>query len=101
MSEEERAVLQAYADGVNDFIDYVRIIGDKTASIFPPEFYVFDAKLEKWHPVDSLAFSALVTFGLTWDWAQDYIREIIKIDIDEDLAELLSAYTMDMTMDGA
>lgn len=58
MNEEDKDALQAYADGVNDFIQNVGISGEgKSASLLPPEFYLLSLadKIEPWTPIDSLS----------------------------------------------
>ena len=58
---DHKANLQAYSDGVNDFITNVRI-GEGSAMLLPPEFYLFSLadKIEPWTPVDSLANIVLI-----------------------------------------
>jgi acyl-homoserine lactone acylase PvdQ len=51
------------------------------AKLLPPEFYVFGLtgdKIEPWHPVDSLALSRLISLHLTWNFAQDFSREVVR-----------------------
>lgn len=88
--------LQAYADGVNDFVASVHVggyvhllndffvenfgIGDGSANLLPPEFYLLGVQLEPWTPVDSLASINLIGFSLTWDWARDMLREFNKLE---------------------
>ncbi len=47
MPSDARAVLQAYADGVNAFIDTRK-------SALPPEFLIVGTRPEHWQPVDTL-----------------------------------------------
>lgn len=52
-------------------------------------------KVEPWTPIDSLANIALINFSLTWDWAQDFMREVNKMESEElaNLADELTPYT--------
>jgi acyl-homoserine lactone acylase PvdQ len=81
LKEKDKALLQAYANGINAFIKSVDFSDSNAgAKIFPPEFYVFGLadKIEPWHPTDSLALSRLISFHLTWNFAQDFSREVVR-----------------------
>jgi len=70
LSEEEKNILQAYADGVNAFIDNIGA-EDASAKTLPPEFHIFGVKgdkLKPWHPIDTLALSRLISLHLTWNF---------------------------------
>ena len=42
---ENRALLQAYADGVNDYINNIRLDGkNKSSNLLPPEFIIMGIK---------------------------------------------------------
>jgi penicillin amidase len=71
LSEEEREILQAYSDGVNDFISNVGLFkADSSANLLPPEFYLFSLrKIEPWTPVDSICLLKLLNFHLSWNWS--------------------------------
>ncbi len=68
---------------------------EASAKLFPPEFYLLGLKYEKWTPIDSLANIVLINFSLTWDWAQDFMREVNKMESEElaNLADELTPYT--------
>ena len=70
MSQEEKDILQSYADGVNDFVSNIKLTGEgSTARLLPPEFYVLGIfEMEPWSPVDSLSLLKLMNFHLTWNW---------------------------------
>lgn len=97
LPEENKQVLQAYADGVNDFIKNVKL-SEGSASLLPPEFYLLQLsdKIQPWTPIDSLANIVLINFSLTWDWAQDFMREVNKMESEElrYLADELTPFTM-------
>merc|ERR1712194_24178 len=50
---------QAYADGVNNYIDGIsQWQNDLTALHLPPEFYAVGmTTVEPWHPIDSLSIA--------------------------------------------
>ena len=79
LRDKDRALLQAYSDGVNDFIDGVGLFSDhQTAKLFPPEIYLLGiTKPEPWHPIDVLATLRLVFFHLSFSWTNDLLRDII------------------------
>jgi acyl-homoserine lactone acylase PvdQ len=96
MPDAKRKIFEAYSDGVNDFITSVSL-SEGSAKLFPPEFYIFGLynKIRPWHPIDSLANILLINFSLTWDWAQDFTREVNKMESEElrILAEELTPFT--------
>jgi penicillin G amidase len=61
----------------------VRIGEGSSANLLPPEFYLLNLEIEPWSPIDSLANLALINFSLTWDWAQDFMREVNKMESEE------------------
>ena len=97
LNDEYKNLMQAFADGVNDYIENIKISSESSAYVFPLEFYVFKLtdKIEPWTPIDSLASIKLISFSLTWDWAQDLLREINKMESEElrELAEELTPFT--------
>jgi penicillin amidase len=54
---EARAVLQAYADGVNAFIDTRK-------SALPPEFLIVGTRPEHWEPVDTIGWQTMMAWDL-------------------------------------
>jgi len=91
LHEDERAVLQAYCNGINDFVSQVSLMGDnKSASLFPPEFYLFGMTDEVKKPftiADALGYGRLISFQLTWNWHHDLQREALR-QAHPDLAEM-------------
>ncbi len=65
-SDEARRGLQAYAKGVNRFIE--------TTPALPFEFTLLRYDPEPWTPVDSLSWSKLMAFALSGDWDSEIIR---------------------------
>ena len=84
LSSETRAVLQAYSDGINDFVNGVSLTGSgsgHTARLLPPEFLTFGINSETWQPwrpQDSLKMIRLISFHLTWNWVGDLTREALR-----------------------
>lgn len=72
MNEENKSILQVYADGVNAYIENVSFSDpEASAKLLPPEFYLFGLtgdNLKPWHPVDSLMISRTVGMHLTWSF---------------------------------
>lgn len=66
--------LQAYADGVNKFLE-------QHGDALPVEFLVLGYKPERWSPADSLAIAKLQLH----DAAGNYAQEILRADIAERL----------------
>jgi penicillin amidase len=62
-----RAILQAYADGVNAFLDSHR-------GSLPVEFTILGVKPAPWTPVDSLAWSKMIAFSLGQNQTQELMR---------------------------
>ena len=56
LSDEARAALTAYADGVNAWLEQ--------ATVLPPEFMALGVRPEPWREVDSLAWSKVFALGL-------------------------------------
>jgi len=70
LDEKTKKLLQAYADGVNDFIKGVGYFHDEISAFYlPPEFLAFGIKAEPWHPIDSLALMKLINFHLSYNWS--------------------------------
>ena len=74
MDESERAQIEAYIAGVNDYIENIFLLGfDRHSSGFllPPEFYIFGMsgdKLEPFTVADVLNQGRLMSFHLSWNW---------------------------------
>jgi len=65
LDEEEKRVLKAYVDGINDYVAGISFVGGKTGAIFPPEFYLFGMTEEILRPFsipDVLAYGRLISF---------------------------------------
>lgn len=83
MPEGERAILEAYANGLNDSVLGTSfLLKSTTGRLLPPEFYAFglsDLKTWRpWHPVDSIALIKYKSFYLSWNWMHDLGRESLR-----------------------
>ncbi|MCY4260133.1 MAG: penicillin acylase family protein, partial [Rhodobacteraceae bacterium] len=98
-----QTALAAYAAGVNAWMNYLR---DKRFGRGAPEFYLFDAELRPWTPVDSLALLSLNAFDLSPHLNEEVLRhrliqrvplerarELLPIvgDLDADILPLQTA----------
>lgn len=68
LNRETRLALEAYAQGVNSFLDRHR-------GPLPPEFLLTGApKPSAWHPVDSVAWQTMMAWDLGANWTQELLR---------------------------
>ncbi|HEX9058260.1 MAG TPA: penicillin acylase family protein [Ktedonobacterales bacterium] len=67
---DTRAILEAYAQGVNAFIDQHR-------DSLPLEFSILGFVPEPWSAVDSVAYGRVVALSLDSDWQQKYARALL------------------------
>ena len=82
-SAQSRAVLQAYADGVNAYISSL----DEKA--LPPEFRILQYKPRPWSPTDSLIVVKIFFEALSNTWRLDVMREALSGLPQEKRAALL------------
>jgi len=67
LPNDMRVILEAYAAGVNAFLD--RRVGP-----LPPEFQLLGYAPEPWRPADSLAWGKLMALQLSDNWWQERLR---------------------------
>jgi len=67
LSPEARRAIDAYAAGVNAYID-----GHEGA--WPPEFYLGGARPEPWKPADSVVWGRLMALLLSTNWQSELLR---------------------------
>lgn len=72
-SPQSRAVLEAYARGVNAFINSL------DAKSMPPEFQILQYKPRPWTPADSLVVVKLFAEALSNTWRLDVMREALSV----------------------
>lgn len=66
LDERSLQELQAYADGVNDYV--------ASLDVLPVEFLLTQTTFEKWTPLDSLVFCKFMSWTLTHDWLTQLFR---------------------------
>ncbi|MEM9138848.1 MAG: penicillin acylase family protein, partial [Pseudomonadota bacterium] len=92
-SEETRAVLEAYAAGVNAWIAQVNADALGRGA---PEFFIFGAELSPWTPQDSLAVLKLMALRLTNAAALEVRRAQVQLTIPaERVVDILPDYPVD------
>ena len=74
--------LQAYADGVNAFLDSHR-------NALPPEFLILGDKPEPWTPADSLVWGKLMSLQLSSNYALEGLRARLAQKLPADRAAWL------------
>ncbi len=67
MPPATRAVVQAYADGVNAFVG-----GQMRAR--PPEFLMLSVDPEPWTPLDTLSWTLMMAWDLGGNWSTELLR---------------------------
>ena len=67
LSASSRALLQTYADGVNAVLQ-------TQLRALPPEFLLLGIEPEPWEPVDSLAWSIMMSWDLGGNWSKELLR---------------------------
>ncbi len=68
LPDQSREALQAYAKGVNQYIE----LSGKTG--LPSEFSLLGYTPELWQPEDSMSIALLTGFGLCSDWTAELLR---------------------------
>ena len=115
LTDHQRKILQAYADGINDYIDSLKFggyftginefvsgyfdMGTGSGNMLPPEFYALGLQnsIRPWSAKDPLLGTLTMQMSLLWDWGLDLHREILKLESEElgDLADQISPFTME------
>jgi penicillin amidase len=83
ISTQSRALLEAYARGVNAFINSL------DAKSLPPEFQILQYKPRPWTPADSLVVVKLFAEALSNTWRLDLMREALSVFPADKRAALL------------
>jgi penicillin G amidase len=86
-SPRTRAVLEAYARGVNA---YAASLDPKS---MPPEFQILQYSFRPWTPVDSLAVVKIFFEALSDTWRLDIMRQALSVLPPEKRAELLPEFS--------
>ncbi|MGQ0548876.1 MAG: penicillin acylase family protein, partial [Armatimonadota bacterium] len=82
LSAQSRANLEAYAAGVNAFIQ-------GAGGRLPIEFTILRVKPEPWSPVDTLTYGKLMAWVLGGDWRAEILREHLHARFGERALERL------------
>jgi penicillin amidase len=94
LSPAVRAELEAYAQGVNEFI--------KSARNLPPEFAILQYKPRLWRPADSLLIGKLLAETLGTTWQTDVMRAALAGLPPDKQGELLPTTSpMDLILVGS
>lgn len=99
MDLQSLKTLEAYSEGVNDFINNLGFNKPSSTGMFlPPEFIVLGIKdVQPWRPVDSVCILKLLNFHLSWNWGQDLLREVLETAGLEDLVEEIFPFTAEFS----
>ncbi|MEM5430515.1 penicillin acylase family protein [Cupriavidus oxalaticus] len=85
-SPQTRAALQAYADGVNAWIDHRQ-------GPLPPEFLLLRTQPEHWEPADTLGWQTMMAWDLGGNWNQETLRmRLAQVLPVARISELLAPY---------
>jgi len=83
---ETRAALEAYAAGVNAYIDTRK-------SPLPPEFLILRTQPEHWEPADTLGWETMMAWDLGANWTQETLRmSLAQVMPVSRINELLAPY---------
>ena len=89
MSPEFRAVLQAYAAGVNAFIA-------QRPGALPMEFYALRYRPAPWEATDTLAFAKLMSLELSGNYRRELLRARLATKLNADqIKQLFPDYPID------
>lgn len=89
LTPETRALLQAYADGVNAFLE-------SHAGRLPLELSILRARPEPWTPVDSLVWTRMLSFNLSQNSRIEMTRARLIAAVGEEMAvQLIPPYPED------
>lgn len=82
VDDDTRAVLEAYAKGINAFLA-------SRSGALPPEFLALDYTPEPWRPADSLVWGKLMAMQLSGDWRGELFRARLAKRLGRDAVEAL------------
>ena len=84
-SPQQKAELQAYADGVNAWIETVR---EKALGRGAPEFFLFSNKIDPWRPADSLAILKIMALQLSGQMKAEILRAKVSLTLGDNSARI-------------
>ena len=70
--------LEAYAKGINDYVNNVGIGFGNSGHIMPVEFYVFSIEWRDWTAEDSLTIMRLISLQMSFSFTTDIVREVYR-----------------------
>jgi penicillin G amidase len=83
---ETRAVLEAYAAGINTFVE-------QHMEARPPEFIILGLQPGRWEPADTLAWTTMMAWDLGANWNAELIRMRLALNLPvERINELMPPY---------
>ncbi len=89
VSQGLRGILQAYADGVNAFLEH-------PGAKLPVEFTLLRHKPEPWQPEDSMAFARLMVWRLSHGWYVEIVRAMIAEKVGAERAAEIEIHYPDL-----
>ena len=83
--------LEAYAQGINDYVNNVGIAFGSSGHIFPVEFYAFNIEWRDWSVVDSLVIMRIISLQMSFSFTTDIVREVFRYipELNSKIDELL------------
>ncbi len=89
LDDATRAGLEAYAAGVNAYLE-------SRSGPLPPEFLVFRHKPEPWRPADSIVWVKMMAWDLGGNWSDEIMRaRMARRLTGEQIAQLYPPYPAD------
>lgn len=82
ITAEGRAALDAYAAGVNAFLEYRR-------GALPPEFLLVGIEPEPWKPIDTLVWSKMMWFDLSKNMSEEISRALLLTKLTPDQVQAI------------
>ncbi len=67
LPEDNKAILKAYTDGINNF-------HQTSSQALPPEFHILGLKPALWQPADSMGWSLMMALDLGGNWGVEFAR---------------------------
>lgn len=93
LDTDSRALLEAYAAGVNAYVDAHR-------SRLPIEFTILGIDPEPWTPLDTLTWGKVMSWNLGWNYDSELMRARLIAEKGPDVAqELLPPFKQEVTLD--
>ena len=80
VTAEDRALLEAYARGVNAAIEALPML--------PPEFTLLGAEPEPWTPADTTLLGRLLMFSFATNWESELVRDELRSGLGAERATL-------------